>query len=183
MPCWPCSPRPLARIFGLKAMPEPLTVGMAELKVAAPPDKLSVHGLGSCVVVALYDPEAKVAGLAHAMLPTAKGSAAVSEEKPGKFCDQAVEALLRQMEGAGAKRSRIFARLVGGATMFSFSGTPNAPLALGERNLQAARGALKAAGIGIKAEDSGGSQGRSLELEPEDGALTVWSAFQYVRWL
>jgi chemotaxis protein CheD len=163
---------------------EPITVGMAELKVAVPPEKLAVHGLGSCVALALYDPEAKVAGLAHAMLPSAAGNAAASGEKPGKFCDQAVPALLQQMEAQGAQRGRIYARLVGGATMFSFPGAAKgAPAALGERNLQAAREALQAAGIALKAEDAGGSQGRSLELEPADGSLTVWSAFQYVRWL
>lgn len=165
-------------------MSDALTVGMAELKVSAGPEKLSVHGLGSCVVLALYDPEAKVAGLAHAMLPTAHGAAASNGEKPGKFCDQAVPALLAQMEAAGAQRARVYARLVGGSTMFSFpSANKQGPAALGERNLVAAREALQAAGISIKAEDSGGSQGRSLELTPEDGSLTVWTAFQYVRWL
>ena len=165
-------------------MSEALTVGMAELKVSAGPEKLSVHGLGSCVVLALYDPEAKVAGLAHAMLPYAAGSSAGSDEKPGKFCDQAVPALIGAMQALGAQRQHIFARLVGGATMFSFgSAAKGAQPALGERNLQAAREALQAAGISVKAEDSGGSQGRSLELTPEDGSLTVWTAFQYVRWL
>ena len=165
-------------------MADAVTVGMAELKVSAGPEKLSVHGLGSCVVLALYDPEAKVAGLAHAMLPTATGSAADSGEKPGKFCDRSVPALLAEMEAKGAQRARIFARLVGGSTMFSFpSGGKPGLAALGERNLAAAREALQAAGIKIKAEDTGGSQGRSLELTPEDGSLTVWTAFQYVRWL
>lgn len=164
-------------------MSEALTVGMAELKVALPGDKLAVHGLGSCVAVALYDPEAKVAGLAHAMLPSAIGVAAASGDLSAKFCDQAIPALLQAMEAKGAQRDRIYARLVGGATMFSFPGTRNAPPALGERNLAAARQALQAAGIGIRAEEAGGSQGRSLELEPTDGSLTVWSAFQYVRWL
>jgi chemotaxis protein CheD len=162
-------------------MPEAVTVGMAELKVVAPPEKLAIHGLGSCVALALYDPEAKVAGLAHAMLPNGPSSAAAAQA--GKFCDLAVPALLQQMEALGADRSRIFARIVGGATMFSFAGERGGPPALGERNLIAAREALTAAGIDIRAEEAGGSQGRSLELEPAEGTLAVWSAFQYVRWL
>src|SRR6185295_4013706 len=104
-------------------MPEAMTVGMAELKVVAAPDKLAIHGLGSCVAMALYDPEAKVAGLAHAMLPSGPaGATAVNAAQPGKFCDLAVPELLRQMEALGAQRARIFARIVGGATMFSFAG-------------------------------------------------------------
>jgi chemotaxis protein CheD len=164
-------------------MPEATTVGMAELKVAAPPEKLAIHGLGSCVAMALYDPEAKVAGMAHAMLPNGPAGSLPSGPQAGKFCDLAVPALLQQMEALGAKRSRIFARIVGGATMFSFAGERGGPPALGERNLQAAREALAAAGIDLRAEEAGGSQGRSLELEPADGSLAVWSAFQYVRWL
>ena len=157
---------------------------MAELKVVTPPEKLAIHGLGSCVALALYDPEAKIAGLAHAMLPSGIGAGTTGNSvQAGKFCDLAVPALILQMEALGAQRSRIFARIVGGATMFSFPGERNGPPALGERNLQAARQALNAAGIGIRAEDVGGSQGRSLELEPADGSLAVWSAFQYVRWL
>jgi chemotaxis protein CheD len=163
-------------------MADATTVGMAELKAVAPPEKLAIHGLGSCVAVALYDPEAKVAGLAHAMLPTGPGATAAAAQA-GKFCDSAVPALLQQMEAMGAKRERVFARIVGGATMFSFAGERGGPPALGERNLQAAREALAAAGIDIRAEEAGGSQGRSLELEPADGSLAVWSAFQYVRWL
>jgi chemotaxis protein CheD len=164
-------------------MPEATTVGMAELKVAAPPEKLAIHGLGSCVALALYDPEAKVAGLAHAMLPSGSAAVTGAQAQPGKFCDLAVPALLEQMEALGARRTRVYARIVGGATMFHFPGERGGPPALGERNLQAAREALAAAGIAVRAEEAGGSTGRSLELEPSDGSLAVWSAFQYVRWL
>ncbi|HXC65522.1 MAG TPA: chemotaxis protein CheD, partial [bacterium] len=102
-------------------MAEVWRVGMAELLIARPPDRLAVYGLGSCVVLALWDAEAKLAGVAHSMLPTAAAQPG-GESQPAKFCDTAVGALLQAMEAAGARRDRLVARLVGGSNMFSFSG-------------------------------------------------------------
>nr|MBO2470888.1 chemotaxis protein CheD [Bacillota bacterium] len=49
-----------------------IKVGMADLQVAKAPDRLVTVGLGSCVAVCIYDPTAKVAGLAHVMLPSSE---------------------------------------------------------------------------------------------------------------
>jgi chemotaxis protein CheD len=155
---------------------------MADLKVALPPDKLAVFGIGSCVVLALWDPLAKVGGLAHSMLPTAAAQPG-GEAQPAKYCDTAVGALLAAMEDRGAQRGRCVARLVGGANMFAFQGREQGPWTLGERNLFTARETLRAWGIPLQGEDAGGDKGRSLELDTADGRLMVWSAFQYVRWL
>src|SRR5262245_65587137 len=46
-----------------------IRVHVAEL-VAATGGMLVTIGLGSCVAIALYDPEAHVAGLAHVLLPS-----------------------------------------------------------------------------------------------------------------
>ncbi len=155
---------------------------MAAYAVARPPDKLAVYGIGSCVVLALWDPEAQVAGLAHSMLPTAAAQPG-GEQQPAKFCDTAVGALVGAMEAQGAARSRMTARLVGGANMFSFQGKEQGPWTLGERNLFSARETLAAWRIPLQGEDAGGDKGRSMELDAGDGRLMVWSAFQYVRWL
>lgn len=157
-------------------------MGMAELKVARPPDKLAVYGVGSCVVLALWDPEAKVAGLAHSMLPTAAAQPG-GEEQPAKFCDTAVGALVAAMEAEGAQRGRMVARLVGGANMFSFTAREQGPLTLGERNLFSARETLRSWGLPLRGEECGGDKGRSVEVDAADGSCMVWSAFQYVRWL
>ena len=156
---------------------------MAELKVAQPPDRLAVYGIGSCVVLALWDPAAMIAGLAHSMLPTAAAQPG-GEGQPAKFCDTAVGALLAAMEAAGARRERIGARLVGGANMFSFTtGRDGGPLTLGDRNAFTCRETLRALGLPLKGEDCGGDKGRSLELDPGDGSLKVWSATTAPRWL
>jgi chemotaxis protein CheD len=155
---------------------------MAELKVAQPPDKLAVYGIGSCVVLALWDPEAQLGGLAHSMLPTAAAQPG-GEAQPAKYCDTAVGALLAALEAAGARRDRLAARLVGGSNMFSFAGRDGGPLTLGDRNAFTCRETLRAWSLPLTSEDCGGDKGRSLELDPADGTLKVWSATTAPRWL
>jgi chemotaxis protein CheD len=56
-------------------------VRIGDVKVAAGPSVLFTIGLGSCVAVALYDPERRIGGLAHAMLPDPR-SGAVTRRRP-----------------------------------------------------------------------------------------------------
>ena len=47
-----------------------LVVGIADLKLSKKSGELLVtYALGSCLGVAIHDPEAKVGGILHAMLP------------------------------------------------------------------------------------------------------------------
>ena len=50
-------------------MPELIKVGMADYKVGRAPDTLISYGLGSCIGISLYDPQTKIGGLLHIMLP------------------------------------------------------------------------------------------------------------------
>ena len=56
---------------------------MADLLVAPAPVKLVTLGLGSCIGLVLFDQYAKVAGMAHIMLPDSRGS--LGTEKIGKL--------------------------------------------------------------------------------------------------
>jgi chemotaxis protein CheD len=164
-------------------VPEVFKVGMAESKVVQAPHRLACFGIGSCVCVAMYDPEAKLAGLAHSMLPMAPQTVTPDGEERAKYADTAVIHLMEVMEKLGGKRSRFYARLIGGATMFSFGAKADGSESLGERNLRSARESLKAQGVTLKAEEGGGSVGRSLEFDPEDGSLLVRTARAELRWL
>ena len=156
---------------------------MAEVEVVEAPGQLACYGIGSCVVVTLFDPVAKVAGMAHAMLPSAPAGME-AEENPAKFADTAVADLIERMKKLGARSERMVARLVGGATMFSFSGQGNKDQpSLGDRNSKTARDSLVANGLLLQAEDTGGNFGRSIELSAEDGSLQVRTAARGTRWL
>jgi chemotaxis protein CheD len=164
-------------------MSEVLKVGMAQSMVVKAPGRLACFGIGSCVCLALYDPEAHVAGLAHSMLPSAPSTLSPGGEERAKYADTAVLHLLESMEKQGAKRSRLQAKLIGGATMFSFGNKGEGVESLGERNLRASRTSLQAQGLELLAEDSGGNVGRSIEFDPQDGSLLVRSAWSDLRWL
>jgi chemotaxis protein CheD len=156
-----------------------IRVGMADLNVANAPDSLRTTGLGSCVGIALFDPQAKVAGLAHIMLPTSTNA---NEPNRAKYANTAVPMLLEIMEQHGASRKRMFAKLAGGAQMFTFAGQSDL-MRIGPRNVEAVKEALSLCSIPIKAADTGGNCGRTIELSSNDGALLIRTAKQGVKTL
>lgn len=153
-------------------------VGMADLKVVAYPDALTTLGLGSCVGICLYDTTTKVTGMAHIMLPSSK--AIRKNENTAKFADTAIVELIAQMEKIGAKKSRFIAKIAGGAQMFSFT-SQNDSMKIGERNAEAVREILKDMGIPIKADDTGGNFGRTIEFYSESGKLIIKTAGKGIK--
>ena len=145
-------------------------VRMGELASSATSgDVLVSLGLGSCIGLALIDRRATVAGLAHVVLPAAEGRAG----EPGKFADTAVPTLLDAVVGLGARRTRVEAVLVGGASMFSFEGHG---LEVGQRNDTAVRDELKRLRIPVAASDTGGSRGRTVRVAVDGGRVTARAA-------
>ena len=151
-------------------MQDIIKVGMADLKIAKFPRILTTLGLGSCVGIALYDVNAKVAGLAHIMLPNSKQIK--NNVNKAKFADTGINLLLEEMIRAGASKSRIVAKIAGGAQMFSFSGN-NDVMKIGFRNTQATKEILNELRIPIIAEDTGGTYGRTIEVYSDTGGLLV----------
>lgn len=147
-----------------------IKVGMADLKVTSSPNVLSTLGLGSCIGICLYDPTSKVTGLAHIMLPSSK--AIRNNENVAKFADTAIIKLIDDMGKIGANRRRLVAKIAGGAQMFSFS-TSNDTMKIGLRNAEAVRTALGELRIPIKADDTGGNYGRTIEFYSNTGVLLI----------
>lgn len=128
-------------------------------------------GLGSCVAITLYEPRTKVGGMAHVLLPDS--SIARESSNHAKFATTAVPLLLDEMRALGM-RGTPFARLAGGASLFgNLLGSGQGQI--GTRNVVAARSALLAAGVEIRAEETGGEGGRSVVLEIETGRFIVRS--------
>jgi chemotaxis protein CheD len=156
-------------------------VRMAEQVVSADPgDVIVALGLGSCIGLALLDERAAVAGLSHIVLPQATGP--VRNAAPAKFADTAVDALVEAMLRAGAALPRLRAVLCGGASMFG--ARPGAPgLQIGERNAERTRAELRRRRIPIRAGDTGGSAGRSVEVHVGSGRVLVRRVGQPTRTL
>jgi chemotaxis protein CheD len=145
-------------------------VRMGEYAFSASAGDLLVSlGLGSCIGLALIDRRAAIAGLAHVVLPAAEGR----DGSPGKFADTGVPALLDAVAGLGARRTRVEAVLVGGASMFSFGGNG---LEVGQRNDAAVREQLAKLRIPVVAAETGGSKGRTIRVHVATGLVTSKAA-------
>ena len=150
-----------------------ITVGISDLNVARAPDVLVTYALGSCVGICLYDSFTRVAGLSHIMLP----SSALSRDKsqPARYADTAIPMLIQRMVAAGANKSRLRAKIAGGAKMFA-TVSDNSLSNIGQRNVAAAKETLRAYGIPILADDTGKDYGRTLYFNAADGSMRIKSA-------
>jgi len=147
-----------------------IQVGMADLKVAKPPDKLITAGLGSCIGICLLDKATKIGSLTHIMLPSSLQ--AKNADNKAKFADTAIVAVLEEMRKAGAGTSGLVAKIAGGAQMFKFSGE-NDILKIGERNARAVEENLEKYRIRLLVKDVGGNYGRTITFDPQTGDLHV----------
>ena len=151
-------------------MGEIIKVGMADLKVVKSPDGVTTLGLGSCVGIAIRDPVTKIGGLAHIMLPDS--TAIRNNANIPKFADTGIEELVKQVVALGANRSRLVAKIAGGAQMFSFSSKSDM-IRVGDRNVAASKQKLAELKIPILAEDTGNSYGRTVIFWPETGDFVI----------
>jgi chemotaxis protein CheD len=151
---------------------EILSVAIGQWAVANAPAKIRTL-LGSCVGLVLYDPAAKLGGLAHIVLPFAHGAV----DHPGKYADTAIPALLADFDRrlGGKVRARLIAKVVGGANMFRTDPSlrESSALNIGRRNHEAIEQILTDLTIPIMARDVGGSAGRRLTLDTASGIVTI----------
>ncbi len=151
-------------------MGQMIKVGMADLKLCKAPDKITTLGLGSCVGIAIRDPQTKVGGLAHIMLPDSTQIS--SNSVKAKFADTGVKELVELMARNGASRSRMVAKIAGGAKMFAFN-SKNEMMSVGDRNVEAVKKVLASLNIRILAQDTGNNYGRTVEFDPETGDFLI----------
>jgi len=145
---------------------------MSHYGIAKSPDRLETQALGSCVGIALYDPQTKLGGIAHPMLPDMSVSKKSARANLGKYVNTAIELLIEKMEEEGAHKRSIKAKLTGGANMFpDLLGKDT--IHIGQRNIEAAKKQLEVINIPIVAEDTGGSLGRTIILDTKTGRLCV----------
>lgn len=147
-----------------------IKVGMADLNVCVSPDRITTLGLGSCVGIAIRDPVTKIGGLAHIMLPDS--TTIRNNSNIPKFADTGIEELVKQVTRKGANRSRLVAKIAGGAQMFGF-GSNSEMVRVGERNVQATKKKLTELRIPILAEDTGKNFGRTVIFYPETGDFVI----------
>lgn len=155
-------------------------VGMADLNILAGAGSLKTTGLGSCVGLTLYDPVARISGMAHIMLPSSTIAREGSELNKAKYADTAIPELIERMRNTGAVLPRMVAKMAGGAQMFAFA-MASESMRIGPRNVDSCKSLLDTYGIPLAAEDTGGNYGRTIELLGDTGVLVIRSVNQEIK--
>ena len=149
-------------------MENKITIGIADMKMAQREGLLITYALGSCIGICLYDQKIRLGALIHIMLPL--------NMEPGrknvmKYADTGIRETLKMMESKGASRSRITAKIAGGAKMFEVSGGSLGNI--GQRNIDSVHINLKKEGIHLLKEDVGGGVARTLLFDVSNGLACV----------
>jgi len=121
--------------------------------------------LGSCVAVCLFDPQLKIGGINHFMLP---------DMRRGKYDDVdsllsgnfAMEALLNALLVKGARKPRLQAKAFGGGTIIDCE---DSSASIGQRNAEFARQWLSREGIALLSSDFLGPWSRKVVFLPFSG--------------
>jgi chemotaxis protein CheD len=123
--------------------------------------------LGSCVSICLWDKRQRAGGMNHFLLPASRDG----EPASLRFADVATHTLIETLRRLGCRPPNLRAKIFGGSAMFQ---NPDRYAAsLGARNVAAALDLMKTAGIPVSAKDTGGSYGRKIVFNTDDG--NAWS--------
>ena len=141
-----------------------------EVFVSADSSVAAQTTLGSCVAVALFDPQANIGGMIHVLLPA--GSATKEREAPGRYARSAVPLLLKEMEKLGASRARMAAVVAGGASMLTDRAL-TVEMNIGKKNGDMAGKILEMAGIPILRQDLGDHCARVVHMDMRTGEVHV----------
>lgn len=150
--------------FGVPAGVIRMTIVQGEAKASTDPRVEMSTILGSCVATCLFDPVARVGGLNHFLLaePPAHARQQAFDSDYGLFL---MELLINEMLGLGARKSRMRARLYGGANL-------NPDLSpIGSANAAFARQFLERENIPKVFEDLEGTQARRIQFRPASGQV------------
>lgn len=151
-------------------MSEVIRVGMADMAVCGGDDAVTTLGLGSCIGIAIRDPGTGIGGLVHIMLPSST-EIRNNTNRP-KFADTGIEDLVSAIVKRGGNRSRLEAKIAGGAQMFAVGSDT---IKVGERNAKASKDKLREMRIPLLAEDTGKTYGRTVIYYPKTGNYVIRS--------
>jgi chemotaxis protein CheD len=137
-----------------------------QLHVSAEPCQIRTI-LGSCVSICLWDQRQRAGGMNHFLLPVS------TDGKPAslRFADLATRTLLEKLLSLGCRPRNLQAKIFGGSSMFQNQN--RYATSLGARNVAAALDLLKEAGIPVTVQETGGTQGRKIVFNTDDGM--AWS--------
>ncbi|HYG91607.1 MAG TPA: chemotaxis protein [Azospirillum sp.] len=130
-------------------------------RISSRADDMLVTTLGSCVAACLYDPAVRVGGMNHFLLPGAPAEGGIGV--PTRYGSVAMERLINDLLGRGARKERLEVKLFGAARVIDTSqdvGAANAAFVLDF---------VKREGLTLAGQDLGGASGRRVHFFPTTG--------------
>jgi chemotaxis protein CheD len=138
-----------------------INIVQGEYRVGDGEDLALTTVLGSCVAACLHDPNARVGGMNHFLLPG--DDHAFKPRDAERYGVHLMELLVNGLMQLGARRDRLQAKLFGGARVVR--GLSD----VGRKNGEFAERFLRYEGIKIVSQDLGGEKGRRLQYWPASG--------------
>lgn len=126
--------------------------------------------LGSCVAITLWHPQHLIGGMCHYMLPGRTPSAA--DNFDGKYADEALHLLQREIAKSGTSLSEYQVKLFGGGNMFP-DFEQGKREAIGRKNADAGRKLVSQLGLHPVTEDLEGVGHRNVMLDLWSGDVWV----------
>lgn len=129
--------------------------------------------LGSCVAACLFDPKLRLIGMNHFMLsnPRYALDLPIHVTEAGRYGIHAMELLINDMMAKGTTRSRLRAKIFGGATIMNRESESSNFVCVGQVNCKFIREYLQSENIPVDAEDLGGDFGRVIHFSNGDFAV------------
>ena len=156
----------------IQAPKKAYVVGVADMIASNQANaELVTYSLGSCLGVAVYDPVRKAGGLLHLMLPDSNIDAVKAKNAPYMFVDTGVPRLFHSVYSLGGEKSRLVVKVAGGAQFLDEKQVFN----IGQRNIAALKTIFARNGIIPHAQDTGGTNCRTIRLDLTNGQITIQS--------
>lgn len=130
-------------------------------------DMVIVTVLGSCVSACIRDPEIPIGGMNHFMLPEHGGDANSPLSSSARYGAYAMEVLINNLLGLGARRERLEAKVFGAGRVLT--GMTD----IGSRNAKFVLEYLHREKIPVRAEDMGDDYPRKVYFFPQTGRVLV----------
>jgi chemotaxis protein CheD len=137
-----------------------INVIQGDYAISDKPNEVLTTVLGSCVAVCLSDTQRGIGGINHFLLPDRASGSGGDNVRYGAY---AMELLINGLLKKGADRSKLQAKIFGGANMMGNLRD------IGGSNAAFARQFLKDEGIPCIAESLGGNQARRIRYWPVTG--------------
>jgi chemotaxis protein CheD len=136
-----------------------------EYFVTSKPDEVLVTVLGSCVAACIRDPQRRIGGMNHFMLPHSKGGNWGGDMQSTRFGNFAMEKLINELMKAGCSRSSLEIKVFGGGNV---TDTQNE---IGTENCRFIMRYLESEGLRCSVQDLGGQLPRRIHYYPETGRV------------